>query len=82
MTCREFVEFLDDYLSDELPEDVRVAFDRHLAGCADCTAYLRTYEKTIRLAKAVCAEPEGPVPDGVPEDLVRSILAAYARSWR
>ena len=73
---------MDDYLSDELPEDVRVAFDRHRAGCADCTTYLRTYEKTIRLAKTVCAEPEGPVPEGVPEDLVRSILAAYARSWR
>ncbi len=82
MTCREFVEFLGEYFSDELPEDVRDAFDRHLAECADCTAYLRTYEEMIRLAKAVCAEPEGPVPDGVPEDLVQSILAAYARSWR
>ncbi len=82
MTCREFVEFLHEYLSDELPADLRIAFDRHLAGCADCTAYLRTYEETIRLANAVCAEPEGPVPDGVPEELVRSILAAYARSER
>ena len=82
MTCREFVEFLGEYFSDELPEDVRVTFDRHVAECADCTAYLRTYETTIRLAKAVCADPEGPVPDEVPDDLVRSILAAYARSER
>lgn len=82
MTCREFVEFLDDYLSDELPGEVRVTFDRHLAGCADCRAYLRSYESTIRHAKAVSAEPEGAVPDGVPEDLIRSILAAYARSQR
>ncbi len=80
MTCREFVEFLGEYLSDELPEDVHVAFDRHLAGCADCTAYLRTYEETVRLAKAVCVEPEGPVPDGVPEELVQAILSAYARN--
>ncbi len=82
MTCREFVEFLAEYLSDELPEDMRVAFDRHLAGCAECTAYLTSYKETIRFANAVCAEPEGPVPDGVPEELVQSILAAYARSER
>jgi len=80
MTCRELVEFLGDYLSDELPEAVRVAFDRHLAGCVDCTAYLRSYEETVRLAKAVCAEPEGPVPEGVPEELVQAILSAYARN--
>jgi anti-sigma factor RsiW len=80
MTCREFVEFLGAYLSDELPEDVRDAFDRHLAECADCTAYLRTYEQTVRLAKAVCVEPEGPVPAGVPEDLVQAILSACARN--
>ena len=80
MTCREFVEFLGAYLSDELPEDVRDAFDRHLAECADCTAYLGTYEQTVRLARAVYDEPEGPVPAGVPEDLVQAILSACARS--
>jgi anti-sigma factor RsiW len=80
MTCREFVEFLGAYLSDELPEDVRDAFDRHLAECADCTAYLGTYEQTVRLARGVYDEPEGPVPAGVPEDLVQAILSACARN--
>ena len=79
MTCREFVEFLGAYLTAELPEDVRDAFDRHLAECADCTAYLGTYEQTVRLARSVYDEPEGPVPAGVPEDLVQAILSACAR---
>ncbi len=79
MTCREFVEFLDEYLSDELPESVLIEFDGHLAHCIDCAAYLKTYRETIRLASSVCSEPESPIPEGVPEDLVQAILAVYAR---
>ncbi len=79
MTCREFVEFLGEYLSGELPESVRAEFDWHLAGCTDCAAYLESYRETVRLVEVSCTEPEGPVPEEVPEDLVRAILAAYAR---
>ncbi|HEX8202309.1 MAG TPA: zf-HC2 domain-containing protein [Isosphaeraceae bacterium] len=80
MTCREFVEFLDEYLSGELPGSVRSDFELHLEGCADCMAYLRSYEETIRLAKAIGAEPESSVPEKAPEELIRAILAAYAKS--
>ena len=44
--------------------------------CPSCITYLDTYRETIRLGKAVCADPEGPVPEDVPDQLVRAILAA------
>jgi anti-sigma factor RsiW len=76
MTCREFVEFLMQYVSGELSPAERTVFEEHMAECPECVAYLRTYEQTIRLEKAAFADPARPVPDEVPEDLVRAILAA------
>lgn len=80
MTCHEFVEFLNDYLSGDLPQASRIEFDGHLAECSNCTAYMKSYRETVRLAKTVCAEPDGPVPGEVPEELVQAILAAFAKS--
>ena len=79
MTCREFADFMADYLSDELMPDQRSSFDRHLAVCPTCVAYLKDYEATIRLGRAAFDEPEAPVPDGVPPSLVTAILAARKR---
>ena len=76
LTCRELVDFLADYLDTTLAPDVRAAFETHIAGCAGCGAYLRSYAETIRLVKRACSAPADPVPREVPEDLVRAILAA------
>ena len=62
MTCREFIDFLMEYLSGELSARERAEFERHLADCPDCSAYLRSYEETIKLGKAAFADPDAPVP--------------------
>lgn len=80
MTCREFADFLADYLSGELAPEARAGFDRHLAVCPACQAYLKDYEATIRLGRAAFAEPDAPVPDAVPQRLVSAILAARSHS--
>ena len=77
LTCRELTEFLADYFADELRPDERSLFEGHLAECPDCVAYLRSYAETMRLAKD--AYDDDPVQAGVPEQLVRAILAARAR---
>jgi anti-sigma factor RsiW len=61
------------YLDNELPLEQRAEFDRHMAVCPSCVDYLKTYEKTVLLAKS-CGDD--PVPDEVPESLVQAILAA------
>jgi anti-sigma factor RsiW len=76
VTCRTFVEFLMDYLSGDLDAAQRDAFDRHVADCVACVAYMNTYRETIELGKAAFKDPEAPVPEDVPEDLVKAVLAA------
>jgi anti-sigma factor RsiW len=79
MTCREFTEFLIDYVENDLAAGERTTFDDHLKGCPDCVTYLRGYEQTIRLGKTVCKEDHDAVDDAVPEELVQAILAARTR---
>ena len=76
MRCREFIDFLDDYVDGALPIAERHFFDEHLAGCLDCQTYLESYKRTVRLDKLALADGDGPVPADVPESLVRAILAA------
>lgn len=80
LTCREFVEFLDDYLAGALPEPRTAEFNVHLAACPSCVAYMKTYETSIRLGKEVLSRTEEPVPGGVPEALVQAILAARRKT--
>jgi len=74
VTCRELTEFLADYFAGELSSDERSLFEGHLANCTDCVAYLRSYAEAVRLAKD--AYEDDPVPAGLPEQLIRAILAA------
>lgn len=75
MTCREFIEFLDDYVESKQAADVRAAFERHLEECPDCVEYLATYRATIEMAREACpGDPSSPVPEDAPEDLIRAIL--------
>ena len=78
VTCRELVAFLADYLAGRLGAGERAAFDRHLAECPECVAYLESYAATIRLAQA--AHADGASPPDLPEALVHAILASRTRS--
>jgi anti-sigma factor RsiW len=79
MTCRELSEFLGDYRSRELDPETRQRFEEHLRGCAQCVAYGRSYEQTIRLARLALRDPLREVPAEVPEELVAAILASRGR---
>jgi anti-sigma factor RsiW len=79
MTCREMADFLMDYLNEDLPDDVRAAFDRHLALCPNCVAYVETYRTTIELGRRAFADDEADAGTEVPDELVRAILAARDR---
>jgi anti-sigma factor RsiW len=76
VTCREFADFMADYLSGELQRDIRQQFDRHLGLCVNCQRYLGSYKETIALGKYALADDDSALPVDVPEELVRAILAA------
>ena len=71
ITCRQVISFLLEYLDGTLSPEERQRFDEHLAVCASCTAYLATYEITIRMEKLAFAEEAD-----VPEDLVAAVVAS------
>ena len=76
ITCRELLEFLDSYLGNELPDDRRAEFERHLRVCPACRAYLRQYDVAIRLGKRAFAAP---APEDAPEELIRAVLRSRPR---
>jgi anti-sigma factor RsiW len=80
MNCREFTDFLHEYLSGNLPAQERAEFDRHLAECPWCVAYLDSYRKTIQLEQEAFSVPQdAPPPADAPEELIQAILRARTR---
>ena len=76
LTCREVIlDYLADYLDKALSPDVVADFERHLAGCAACLAYLNTYKKTRDLTRQ--AMPQA-MPDEMKAHLRRLLLMHLA----
>lgn len=77
LTCRELIQFLDDYFAGSLPPPQKAVFDRHLSICQACKDYLKTYADTVELVRRACDESHSKsVAADVPEDLIRAILNA------
>ena len=72
--CREMVELVTDYLEGALSRRERRRFERHIAGCDGCTAYLEQMRATIALTGRLTEEE---IPPGALEALLREF-----RDWR
>ena len=79
MTCREIADFLADYVSGVLADDVRTAFDRHLVVCPNCQAYLATYRVTIDAGRQAFANPDADARGEVPADLIAAIMTVLRK---
>jgi anti-sigma factor RsiW len=75
ITCRQLVELLIDFVSDELPADHRDRIEQHLQICPPCVTYIETYKLTIRLTRQL---PMKPLPPQLAEHL-RAILSEFCR---
>lgn len=74
--CSEVLEFLWAYVAGELPPERVHEFDRHLAVCPSCVAYLDSYRKTIELSHE-SFQPDACEPaEELPDDLIQAVLAA------
>ena len=81
INCRAFESYVQEFLDETLPENQLRVFRLHLRVCPECRIYLAAYRTTVELGKAVFAvEDDLPVPEQVPADLIRAILAARAAS--
>jgi anti-sigma factor RsiW len=78
ISCQELVEFLDDYVVGEIDPARRAVFERHLALCPDCAAYLDSYRKTVGLCRSAAADSAA-LADPPPAGLIAAVLAARRR---
>jgi anti-sigma factor RsiW len=74
LVCQEIVELITDYLEGALSRSQRRRFDAHLAGCENCTEYLRQMRATIRLTGRLDVEDLTPA--------MREEFTELYRRWR
>ena len=72
LTCRQLIDFLDDYAEGKLPPMRAAEFEAHLAICPDCREYLDTYRRTIEISRQAM-QSDAPVPAEVPPGLIKAI---------
>lgn len=75
LTCKEFDDFMVDYLGDGLPVWQKYMCWLHVKMCRECAHFVREYKRTIDLGKAAFDDQGDQVPDSVPEELIRAALA-------
>ena len=80
MTCREFADFIADFLDGALPDPERLAFEGHLGRCANCARYLESYRTSVALGKRAFPDGDAALPIDVPQELVDAILRARRAS--
>ncbi len=73
LPCKEIISFLAEYIDGELPPETRFEFERHLAVCPSCVAYLQSYREVIRACRELAKFDES-VSDAAPDDLIEAIL--------
>jgi anti-sigma factor RsiW len=74
LSCQELVELVTDYLEDALPAELHDRFERHIAHCSGCQAYLEQMHATIRATGMLTAESLSPEAES-------ALLDAF-RGWR
>jgi anti-sigma factor RsiW len=74
-TCRDFVASIGEYQSGEMEPRRRAIFANHLSHCDQCSAYLKSYDGSVKLAKDSYAAGS----DDLPEELVGSIMASHRK---
>ena len=72
LTCKEFLEDLNDYLDEALGPEVRARLEQHASECPNCYVIVDTTKKTLKVFK-------GQEPKCVPEDVKDRLMAALAR---
>ena len=74
ITCREFNDFIYDYVDITLSEKQTVLFERHMRICPMCRNFLKTYIATYKAVGQILPFDDRVVPDEVPQDLIDAIL--------
>ena len=72
LTCKEFLQELNDYLDDAVDAKLRAHIEAHITECPNCFVILDTTQKTIQVYK-------GMQPQALPDDVRARLLKAVER---
>ena len=73
ITCRQFEDFIMDYLEGTLPKRTRHVFEFHIRACRECREYLAAYQRAREIARE--SQLVSTLSD-LPEDLVEAVTIA------
>lgn len=74
ITCREFNEFIIEYVEGTLTDKQVSLFERHMKICPMCRHFLKTYIATYKAKNYIFPHEDIDVPDVVPQELIDAIL--------
>jgi anti-sigma factor RsiW len=72
LTCKEFLQELNDYLDDAVDVKLRQHIEAHITECPNCFVILDTTKKTIQVYK-------GMQPQTIPSEVSARLNKAVAR---
>lgn len=72
LTCKEFLESLNDYLDDTADPSIRALIESHINSCPNCFVVYDTTKKTLQVYR-------GMEPMIIPEDVQSRLKAALER---
>jgi len=76
ISCKEFENFILDYMDGGLSARQRSQFELHIRLCSECRQYLQAYQRSVEVGRGVFLSSDAAVPDEVPDNLVKAILKA------
>jgi anti-sigma factor (TIGR02949 family) len=72
LTCKRFLQELNDYLDETLDPQTRSELQRHVNECPNCWVLCNTTEKTLQIFKGMDAK-------AVPTQIKERLIAALQR---
>jgi anti-sigma factor (TIGR02949 family) len=70
LTCKQFLQDLNEFLDETLDPKARAELERHVTECPNCWVVYNTTEKTLKVFKGM--EPQ-PVPEPIRARLMEAI---------
>ena len=75
LTCKQFLQELNDYLDDSLDAKLKAELEKHVKECPNCWVVCNTTEKTIKVFK-------GMEPQAVPEHIQSRLMVALEKKCK
>ncbi|MBX5495236.1 MAG: zf-HC2 domain-containing protein [Bryobacteraceae bacterium] len=79
LTCKEFLNGLNDYLDDTADPELKSHLHKHVNECPNCWVIVDTTKKTLQVFKG--AEPQA-IPPDVHDRLMKALEKKVAASKR